>query len=305
MTILNLTNDGYPNVLAAILRAISQLGGTIPRNQLAELMTPSTLEYRGGDKKGEDFVTKTLRTWLGFGLFVEDDTGIRLAPAHRAQLATVNSQALGSVLRGILLSERHCLPLWQDGERARGRSGDLGAALAWLLSVDGVVGSGFGGVEQRKSTTLKAGSEGLLLSGQARWSGLRAWARNLGFGWETPGGFLPDPSPAIRDVLPDVLLGSSDVDAATFAGELAQAIPVLDGGSVRLELEPSLLQEYRLGKGSQRLSPSLSRALLRLRAEGLLQWERRSDAELRLLLPGGNSRPIEVSHFRRGDRHDA
>lgn len=304
MTILNQTNDGYPNVLAAILRAVSQAGGTIPRSQLLALLMPSTLVYRI-DNNGEDFVTKTLRTWLGFGLLVEGDGGITVSTNYRSRLAALKSQTFGPVLRDVLLAEAHCLPLWGEEARERGRSADLGAALAWLLAVDGVRGAGFEGVEARKSTTLQPGRERSILSGSVMWTGLRAWGGVLGFGWDSPGGFLPDPSPAIRDLLPDLLPAGVEIDAATFTRELADAIPVLDGGSVRLQLEPSLLREYRLGAGNKRLSPTLSRALLRLRAEGLIHWERRSDAALKFLLPGGDSRPIEISHFRRGVRNDA
>ena len=85
---------------------------------------------------------------------------------------------------------------------------------------------------------------------------------------------------------------------------LAQAIPVLDGGTYRQKLETELIKAqgptaWQPPPNGQ-LSTSLSRALLRLQEEKCLKGELRadSDARIRVTLTGRNDQIIaEYSHF--------
>jgi hypothetical protein len=109
-----------------------------------------------------------------------------------------------------------------------------------------------------------------------RWNAFRRWACSLGFAWVTPKGYLvPDPTPAVRDALPEVLGKTSELTARDFIDKLATAIPVLDSGRFREFVESNW---HRPSPDQRRLTPSLSDALERLKNDGQLVFDDRADA---------------------------
>ena len=106
----------------------------------------------------------------------------------------------------------------------------------------------------------------------------------------------------VRFHLQDLLPKRGEIAINDFIGGLSSAIPVLDGGSYRTEVESKLKPEKWPKPKEGELSTSLSRALLRLREAGDIRFESRSDASGQVKLIGRSGRIIEsVTHVRRGD----
>ncbi len=94
----------------------------------------------------------------------------------------------------------------------------------------------------------------------------------------------------------------NDVPIREFLDELAEAIPILDGGRFRVEVESKLRPEKWKAPASEAVSTSLSRALLRLQASGILRFDNRSDSESRVNLIGRAGRTVQpVTHVLLGD----
>lgn len=146
----------------------------------------------------------------------------------------------------------------------------------------------------------------ILLQNDTRWAGYMSWATFLGFGrsdtGKASGGFITDVTPVVRFHLQTVLPKRGEIAIGDFIGSLASAIPVLDGGSYRTEVESKLKPEKWKSPKEGELSTSLSRALLRLRESGDIRFESRSDAGGQMKLIGRDGRVVEsVTHVRQGD----
>jgi hypothetical protein len=143
-----------------------------------------------------------------------------------------------------------------------------------------------------------------ILRNGERWPGFKEWAEYLGFGWKShvSKGTTADPTEAVRDALPDVFGKQKSLSPNDFIARLAEQLPVLDGGTYRLEVEKILKStddsDSWRGPSEGQLSSSLSRALLRLSVERSLILELKADSTKRVALTGRDYRPIrEVSAF--------
>jgi hypothetical protein len=161
------------------------------------------------------------------------------------------------------------------------------------------------GDESGQGEELSKKLAGNLIQNGSRWKIFCNWARFLGFGWKAKSGLLvPDPTEAVRDALPQVFGDARELEARSVVNAVAQAIPVLDGGTYRQKLEAELKKTqgpdaWRPPPNGQ-LSTSLSRALLRLQEEKCIKGEMRDDKEanVRVSLSGRNNQIIAVySHF--------
>src|SRR5690606_34952850 len=114
-----------------------------------------------------------------------------------------------------------------------------------------------------------------------RWSGYASWATFLGFGrsesGKATGGFISDPTVAIRHQVADMLPAKREMPMTDFLNELSRRIPVLDGGDYRRQVEEKLKPDKWRAPGPHEVSTSLSRALLRLDKAGEIQLEKRAD----------------------------
>lgn len=193
---------------------------------------------------------------------------------------------------------------WSDTEN---KSADFTRAAAWMLAQDvhTFIPTSHSVVEPLCNEQALS-ADVILLQNDTRWAGYMSWATFLGLGrsdtGKATGGFITDVTSVVRFHLHDVLPKRGEVVIDDFIGSLATAIPVLDGGSFRTEVESKLKPEKWKGPKEGELSTSLSRALLRLRESGDLRFEARSDAGGQMKLIGRNGRVVEsVTHVRRGD----
>ncbi len=301
MSILNRPSDGLVSVLVALVRS-SVMFGTMPKSKLLDVCCPKTL----GDGK-QDMAIKTLNRWTELGLFVvTEKEEVKVSDEYRSSIRKLNASvsSISDVARQIVLSSENNKNFWGDEEN---RSADFSRAACWILAQDvhAFVPTSYTQVEQK--ALEQAGSpEVSLFQNDTRWSGFVSWATFLGLGrsdsGKASGGFLADPTPWICGPIMTLLPPKNDVPIREFLDELAEAIPILDGGRFRVEVESKLRPEKWKAPASEAVSTSLSRALLRLQASGILRFDNRSDSESRVNLIGRAGRTVQpVTHVLLGD----
>ncbi len=268
MSLLNLTNDGLPNVLVVLYEAVARARSPLTREDLLDAVAPSEAVTDDGK-----MARQTLNRWRDLGLFVESDNVITLAVTPSSDLRGAG-EVLSSVrreARRCALSETNNENLWAtEGAKAA----DFTRSLAWLLAQD-VYRTKFNDLEELEGRQI-ADQQARLMRNDTRRNGLQFWAHFLGF-VRQPGGGEIDPTVAVRDILPDCLEPGEDMPASDFVDKLAATLPVLDRGvwrkAVEARLEPQALPTLVEGQ----LSTSLSRALLSLMMAEELQFENRAD----------------------------
>ena len=300
MSILNRPSDGLVSVFVALVRA-SVLIGTMPKSKLLDICSPKSL----GDGK-QDMSTKTLNRWSELGLFENTEKGeVKVSEKYRGRLRKmkVSVESVGSVARTVVFSNENNNNFWNDEEN---RSADFSRAVSWMLAqnVHEFIPTSWSQVEpkmleQRKST------EHTIFQNDTRWSGYVSWAAFFGFGrsesGKAAGGFVSDPTRVVADVLATILPPKHEVKVGDFVSDLADVIPVLDGGAYRTEVEKNLSSEKWKSPVGSELSTSLSRAFLRLESQGKIRFERRSDADAEVRIVGRNHKIVDrVTHVQRG-----
>jgi hypothetical protein len=273
----------------------------MPKDKLLDICCPHSL----GDGK-QDMATKTLNRWVELGLFVlADSEEIRVADEYRSKLRKANATAtsIAEVVRAIVLSPSNNSNFWGDEEN---RASDFTRAACWMLAQDihQFIPTSYSQVE-RKALEQAESAEVVLFQNDTRWSGYVSWAAFLGFGrsesGKASGGFVTDPTPAIRHTLVDLLPKSGDIAINDLLEALAQSIPVMDGGEYRRRVEEKLRPEKWKVPNEGEISTSLSRALLRLRDGGEIRLEKKADFDVQVRLIGKNERVAqEVTHATRG-----
>ena len=303
MSLLSRPSNGLLSVLVATFKLLL-MRGKLPRQELLDLVAPPPLFADQADDKKQDMAKKTLNRWVQLGLFQKStDDEISLVGDKKSK-PTID--LLPSLARSLVLKPENN-PDFLD-EEPQG-AGDFTRAIAWLLAQNAwkLDSRSWEVIESR---TKQQCPEGLtILQNNTRWDGLKAWSCFLGFAWtaKAPNGemLVPDPTKAVRDTLPQIFGKSKELEARSMVDALAQAIPVLDGGTYRQKLEAEL--EKKQGPDAWRpppngqLSTSLSRALLRLQEEKFLKGVKSADidAQVRVFLSGRNNQIIaEYSHFR-------
>jgi hypothetical protein len=302
MAILNKESDGLASVLVVLVRASIAIGPTT-KAKLMDIVSPLSLDDGKNDQKKARY---TLNRWCDLGLFIETATGEwKLEEEYRSQIRKLGASAaaIAKVVGHIVLADRNNQNFWSDTEN---KSADFTRAAAWMLAQDvhNFMPTSHPAVE--KLCNDQVPSNVILLQNDTRWPGYVSWATFLGLGRSDPGkasgGFITDPTPIIRFHIQDVLPKRGELGIQDFVGGLASAIPVLDGGSYRTEVESKLKPDKWIKPKEGELSTSLSRALLRLRESGEIRFESRSDASGQVKLIGRNCRIVEsVTHVRRGD----
>jgi hypothetical protein len=295
MSLLNLTNDGKRGVLVAIYRLL--LGEkSMERERLLALCAPDGLS----DKK---HTRETLNTWVELGLFERsEDDRISIQPVMSSKER--REELLPQFARQRVLAEENNRRFW---EVEKSRSADFTRAVGWLLAQDVYE------AEYASWDTVEAAikrqtpqNESFFGKNDTRWNGLKAWAPFLGFAWTSKyprsGALIVDPTDAFRDALPEIFGKRVTLATDEFLAALADALPVLDNGRYRRQVEDKLGEhkgvDAWIAPPDGQLSTSLSRALLRLLSEGTLRGEKRADAPKRARLTGRNRAVIdEYSHF--------
>jgi len=297
MSLLNRPSDGLYSVLIAIFKLLL-MKGKLPRQELLDLIAPSTLDAE------QDMAKKTLNRWIQLGLFQKSACHEISLVGDKKTKPTID--ALPSLSRSLALKPENNFDFLEEEPQG---AGDFTRAIAWLLAQNAwkLDSRTWEVIESQITQQCPPGLT--ILQNNTRWNGLKAWSCFMGFAWtaKLPNGeiLVPDPTEAVRDTLPQIFGGAKTLEARFMVDVLAQVIPVLDGGIYRQNLETELMRTqgpnaWRPPPNGQ-LSTSLSRALLRLQEEKYIKGEKSADkdAEVRVSLSGRNNQIIaEYSHFR-------
>jgi hypothetical protein len=291
MSILNRPSDGLFNVLIAILRCLVHSGPS-PEKKLIDLCGPTTAV------SSQDQAKKTLNRWVELGLLVNDADTIAIASDYAKRLSKkfLSNSVIASVAREVTLNPTNNERFW---EAEGNRSADFTRAVSWMLAQDIYAFQPTSHAAAEKLESLQL-SDAVAFTNDTRWSGFKSWAHFLGFGFP---GYFPsnvfviDPTSAIHDVVGGLFGSEHRLPISRFLRELAEKLPVLDGGEYRIAMEDKIDKKSWQRPGAKQISQSLSRALLRLRDSGDLRLEDNSDAE-RFDLLGREFLPIQtVSHI--------
>lgn len=290
MSVLNQASDGLYTVLIALARAIVRFG---PRNRedlllacgsAVEAIDPSQL-------------TQTLNRWTELGLFGQNDGLVVIAEPYRAALGRTADEAesrLPAIVRTVAMLPENNDRFW---EREKSKAADLSRAVAWMLAQD--VYSLDGNVKKLallEEAQIVDSSKQTIGRNDTRWNGLKAWMLYLGFARDGMQ-WVVDPTEALRDALPMIFGSTRDLTGPTFVENAAAVLPVLDGGSYRIQVEASLKETAWPRPRAGLLSLSLSRAIQRLDREGAISLANRSDTEGVVTLSGTAMRTWrDVSH---------
>ncbi len=288
--------QAVPSRLLSVYAAVAEAENGVLRENLESWATPPSLSTRGGgDEDGGStaLFTNSLSEARRLGLVEENGDRLIVPAAARSKSgrnADLQAHFL-SYLRETLF----------DPERAAnaGQAGVL-IALAWFLTKSPLQPVGFSDAPQNQlRTDLGQFAEKAELGSTSSFQNLLYWARFLGFatvvGDSRSRRAFPDPSRAITAVLDEVLPDKTWVDVDVFLNRLAAIYPVLEGGSVREEVEAnSTVPPANDGN----LSVASSLALQRLADRGSISLDVVADAKARILDFGGTTK--RVSRVRRG-----
>jgi hypothetical protein len=288
-----------PNVAAVLLRAVRGSESQVSKEELEKAVAPAALQRGegGASRPGSKGFDDTLTACVVMGLFERDGDVIRLHPQLADDLRDRRKEPdARRVLRELVLAEQLNFGLWDSTEGAR----DLTRALAWYMAQDPLRAPGGwnepAGVDLVQEAQFAASER--VFSNDTRWGAFTRWAMFLGFAVRVPRdtriALVPDPTDAVRDVVPS-LLGSGRTEVNAFVEELGRHLPVLDSGKYRREVEARMRPDA-VAASSDQLSPSLAHALLRLRDERCLVIEDLADAPMKMRLPSGFGPERTVTH---------
>lgn len=278
MSLLNLTNDGLPNVLVVLYATVARSKKAMSRDELLEAVAPLRVVHDDGK-----MARQTLNRWIELGLFVEDNVGIKLdvAPATALDSEVALLSATRAAARRCALDPRNNPDLWA---RQSAKAADLTRSLAWLLAQD-VYRTTFQEVETLESQQV-AEFEVRLMQNNTRRNGLQFWSHFLGFARQ-PGGGDIDPTVAILESLDQCLQTRGDgIPATDFVQRLGEVLPVLDGGAWRRAIELRLDAGVLPAMSEGQLSTSLSRALINLMLDEQLEFTNRADVGSSIIFSG-------------------
>ncbi len=289
--------QAVPSRLLCIYAVVAEAENGVPRDHLESWATPSSLSTRGsGDEDGgaTALLTNSLSEARRLGLV--EERGDRLIVPEAARGKRVRSADLQvnflSYVRDTLF----------DPERAAsaGQAGVL-IALAWFLTKSPLQPVSFSEAPQNQlRNDLGQFAEKAELGSTSSFQNLLYWARFLGFatvvGDSGSRRAFPDPSRAIAAVLDEVLPDKTWIDVDLFLNRLAAIYPVLEGGSIREQVEANRTMPPA-NDGS--LSVASSLALQRLADRGSISLDVVADAKARILDFGGTTK--RVSRVQRGD----
>jgi hypothetical protein len=283
MGTLNHTSDGLYNMVAVLYRAVTRLD---PMSAEA-LVALCTAGIETG-KSGQPRIRDALARWHAFGLFETTPEGlVRLAPGCEPEATADDDQALTQALRRAVLRiafkpKNVGSDLWSTEGSA-----DLARGLAWWMAQDTwAVDTSIAALLLLESNQLTR-LELRIVNNDVRMARLREWALFLGFAWSHARGLELDPTQAIDCVLDDILPEAGDeVAAVDFLLALARALPVLDQGQWRVEVEAQLRTDVWHATPPGWVSSTLARALRRLDYSGKLRLVSRADAGTAVRIPG-------------------
>jgi hypothetical protein len=295
MSIVNNT-QAVPNRVFSVYAAVADTENGVLRDQLAAWATPPSLSTRGGDDDeggSSALFTNSLNEARRLGLIEEEGDKLRVPDAARG------AGGRGADREADFLAYLRAT-LFDPERAARVGQGGVLTALAWFLTRSPLEPLSFS-AEPKEMLRRDLGDSEVRaeLGNRSAYQNLLYWARYLGFasivGEAGTRRAFPDPLRAIAAVIGRVLPDASWLEIDLFLARLAVIYPVLEGGSVRAEVEA---MRTAAPSADDRLSVATSLALQRLADRGAITLEAVADAKSRILDFGMSTR--RVSRVRLG-----
>ena len=295
MSLLNRSSAGIYPVLIAIFNLLLARKN-LTKEQILRLCAPV-------EACSQDYANSTINTWLSLKLFEEKPGGI--VNIHTDILGSERKpENLRKIIRRLLLNPTNNPDLWAKEEA---RCADFTLALSWFLAQDAWTTEIVGWDQAQEIFRFQLPDGKVIFQNDTRWPSFKDWSSYLGFGWSPrmSRGITPDPTEAIRDVLPLVFRKQKILPAKDFIDRLSEELPVIDGGLYRKQIEAVLLsrddQHSWKALPIGQLSSSLSRGLIRLNedGDGILRYSLKADSPHRVMLTGreGNQILKDISEF--------
>lgn len=287
MSILNRPSDGLVSVLIALRRAVIAYG-PLDEDKLLQLCAPDA-----GPIKDSGMGRKTLTRWKQLGVFEPTANARITLSADVKGIVADDLATLRATLLRLVLAEQNNPGLAaerSDDEEARTeqtRSTDFSLAAAWALAQDPYTFAT--SHPQAEALRTSQGLENRLFSNNTRWNGFVEWAMFLGIGTSVGGNLVLNPWFALASVLEEVFRGRSELTYEQLLTDLADALPILDGGRYRQVITAQVAQPWKTFRDNE-ASPCLSLGLRTLQEKKILHLDSRSDApECTLLGRGGRT----------------
>ena len=273
-----------PNRIEAVVRLLRR---SRPEDDavLRQLLSPPTLN--AGENVPRPVIDESQRLGL-----IEAGEGGKWSLAKRAK----DAQDIRTTITSILLTPETATQAGQER---------VGLAIAWFLtrSVQAplVIGDNWRGMVEQDCSAVEGAFD---LTNQDRCRQFAYWAVYLGFAWRLATGtrdaqasevLVPDPSVALESTLRTTLHPGQTLPITEAIARVAGACPVLEGGSVRDEVERQFVAERQRPDGQ--LSQSTSFALRRLEARGVIEMPP-PPSDARVMTLDLWPEPRRVSHLR-------
>lgn len=306
MTVIS-TWEAVPNRLEQFwLYLVEAVPDGVAVDDLTHRFSPPTLGNTSTDdsEAGGNIFSGVLQESQALGLVErrkgEDDRVVPLLPPRDTAREEQKVQWFMEQLRRVLTTPEEA--------EARGQA-DVPLALAWLALQSPLTPLIFGetkGVEITSAFPQNKNVLGLKL--RSSLDQCYYWGRYLGFctisaqqirkdGKKNSTRIIvPDPTVAIRSLLPAIFVGERELTADVFLDRLGELCPILERGTAR-KIVVSQAANPEDFPGKDELSGGTSLAMLRLEAEGAIAMDDRADAKTPCLLNlGDNNR--RFSHVR-------
>lgn len=227
------------------------------------------------------------------GVLSKDDSGVlRLDRSTIRELAADDDKTYRRALRRRVMGVEHNNDPWSttDGRWSSEGAREFSRIAAWLLQVPIETLQTDGPYELARKD-VKGPSEDKLVENEIQWRTFVRWGIALGLVSVIDDLVLPDPTVAIEEELAD-LLPSREAHVVAFKDAVVERLPVLLGGAYTRGLDTFLREPPH--RSPRAAGSGLSLALRRLERRGVIDVDRRSDAE-HLELDGLGRQPTHLA----------
>lgn len=292
MSIINNADPGSSvRLLNLIDRVLSRREGRpVSRHELIEVCRPESLAKKDTAAKRFEW---NLKFWLDEGLWVDDDSGIRM-PSDVNSDQGLSSRVLSLIIKNASESDitqgRHTEPFFRT--------------ISCLLAQDKYTYYGHDALKSGKAGNFEEAINSRLpnlmsinISNEA--STMLEYGEFLGFLEPIEDSLIVDPTRAIETVLEEIFSESNELSAKDFLRSLGTLLPMLDGGVFRETIESLMMDKGWTKPKLPEISASLSHALFRLHLGSKITLEHLSDDvnSISLVLPG-EKRTVSIIKYR-------
>lgn len=293
---MSIINNAHGGSQYAVLAAFYQVlkaspKNTLPSEKLMALCAPATLQT-GDSQNARGKAPQELRAWLELGLLTEEPVDDTTEISLNVNYFSTKNMPLHQAARRCLQAPENNSDLSSRNERAV----DLTLLTALLLALDVYQNAEIssGSLEVLVSKFMVDfrinSNEVAVVPGYLSWLG---YAQQI-----TRDSYAIDPTDAIREELPFLMQPGEQLSIGEALQRLNRALPVLDGGSYRQQVEDRISLHGWQSLSADRISTSLSRALLRLQLAGMINMKAESDASGAMQLTGRNGSVLRtVTHL--------